>query len=241
LLGGYHVFFDRWSEWVYLNGELLAQFDKNPGWANPPYYFHNDHLGTPQRMTDATANLKWDVDYKPFGEVAFNVLQMAQPFRFPGQYKDQLFNIHYNYQRYYDPSLGRYITSDPIGLAGGLNTYGYVGGDPINLVDPAGLGPPQDSFTRTVLEAIRQGNVDFLKDLARVAPKELRPTIDRAVKELTTSADDFISQSCKGSVRREFPSQYLDKTLEEIRQAAKSGDAIARKADKLLREGRFRK
>lgn len=60
----------------------------------------------------------------------------------PGQYWDAETNLHYNRFRYYDPSTGRYVTSDPIGLAGGLNTYGYVGGNPVGLVDPYGLVCP---------------------------------------------------------------------------------------------------
>jgi RHS repeat-associated protein len=58
---------------------------------------------------------------------------------FPGQYYDQETGLHYNYFRYYDPSTGRYITSDPIGLDGGLNTYLYANANPTNGVDPNGL------------------------------------------------------------------------------------------------------
>lgn len=63
----------------------------------------------------------------------------SEPLRFPGQYFDQETGLHYNYFRDYDPSTGRYIESDPIGLDGGLNTYSYSELNPLRYIDPLGL------------------------------------------------------------------------------------------------------
>ncbi len=103
------------------------------------YYTHTDHLGAVVRITDEAQQVAWDADRRPFGALDILTQQIEMPLRFPGQYHDQESGLYYNYYRYYDPSTGRYITSDPIGLAGGLNTYGYVGGNPLSYSDPLGL------------------------------------------------------------------------------------------------------
>jgi len=104
------------------------------------YFYHNDRLGTPELMTDLNKMQVWKADYDAFGEAAVDPAStVVNNFRFPGQYYDAETGLHYNLHRYYDPKTGRYLTPDPIGLAGGINPYVYVGGDPVNLIDPLGL------------------------------------------------------------------------------------------------------
>jgi RHS repeat-associated protein len=105
------------------------------------YFYHNDHLGTPQVMTDEDQNVVWEAEYRPFGEVVIVTEAVENNLRYPGQYFDRESGLHYNYFRDYDPSIGRYSTSDPIGLLGGINTYGYVLQNPIRYTDQNGLNP----------------------------------------------------------------------------------------------------
>ena len=100
------------------------------------YFIHNDHLNTPKIVTDSGQAVVWESSKEPFGEAEITIEFQS---RFPSQYFDPESGLHYNYYRDYDPSLGRYIQSDPIGLEGGLNTYAYVGGNPLSNVDPFGL------------------------------------------------------------------------------------------------------
>ena len=101
---------------------------------------HNDHLGTSQKMTDASGVVVWSADYKPFGEDAVSPSStITNNLRFPGQYYDAETGMHYNYYRTYNPPLGKFNESDPIGLRGGLNTYVYAANSPIMRYDALGL------------------------------------------------------------------------------------------------------
>ena len=120
-------------------------------------YLHTDYEGTPRVATDAAGHVVWRWNGNAFGtsrptggriQPADNDAHSDHPgsrpiavinLRYPGQYYDRETGFFYNGARYYDPETGRYVTSDPIGLVGGVNTYAYGGNNPLMFVDPAGL------------------------------------------------------------------------------------------------------
>jgi RHS repeat-associated protein len=110
------------------------------------YYVHPDHLGTPRLIEDQAQRTVWRWDQQePFGLTGLqndpdgDGRRFEYNLRFAGQYFDAESQLHHNGARDYDPATGRYIQPDPIGLAGGISLYGYVGGNPLGFVDPLGL------------------------------------------------------------------------------------------------------
>ncbi|SMN12511.1 Rhs family protein [uncultured Candidatus Thioglobus sp.] len=103
-------------------------------------YLYSDHLMTNRLATNATQHIVWRWEGEAFGNTpAQELIGISVNLRFPGQYFDEETNLHYNMMRYYDPELGRYITSDPIGLKGGLNTYVYAMQNSVVNIDFFGL------------------------------------------------------------------------------------------------------
>jgi RHS repeat-associated protein len=102
------------------------------------YFYVKDHLDTPKKVVDESGDINWAAEYKSFGEVSVSVNTVTNNFRFPGQYWDSETGLHYNWHRYYDTGIGRYLREDPIGLMGGINLFVYSYNNPINYSDPTG-------------------------------------------------------------------------------------------------------
>jgi RHS repeat-associated protein len=114
---------------------LVANVDTSPSL----YFVHTDHLDRPIMMTDANKSIVWQADYNPFGGVYSITGSATNNLRFPGQYFLMEDGLHYNWYRHYDPSIGRYIQTDPMGFINGPSLYTYVRSDPIGSIDPRGL------------------------------------------------------------------------------------------------------
>jgi RHS repeat-associated protein len=139
LIGEYDATGSPLSEHVYFSGAPIALQQ-----GSATYYAHSDHLGSPRVITDSTNTAVWRWESDPFGTTPAqedpdgDLYLLTYNLRFPGQYIDQETNQRYNYHRTFETSIGRYLESDPIGLEGGLNTYGYALQNPLRYSDPTG-------------------------------------------------------------------------------------------------------
>lgn len=143
LLGEYTSSGALVQETIWLDNLPVATLRPN-GSTVSIYYVQADHLGTPRKITNPADNsVVWRWDPDTFGSAAPSIATISYTLRFPGQYYLPETGLYYNYYRDYDPATGRYVESDPIGLAGGsYSTYTYVGDNPLSSVDPGGLARP---------------------------------------------------------------------------------------------------
>jgi RHS repeat-associated protein len=137
------------------------------------YYYLNDQLGTPQELITANGDIVWSGVYKSYGNLAIEYRTVPQNLRFQGQYFDEESGLHYNRYRYYDPYTARYISQDPIGLAGGENAYSYVP-DPLAWIDPLGLERCPIFADTNFLDAAVKGDSGAL-DIIREGKTYLTP------------------------------------------------------------------
>ena len=139
-------------------GDLPVGVLQGSGASQQLHYIEPDHLGTPRVIIDGQRNVpiwEWGLTGEAFGNSPPNQdpdhdgQSFTFDLRFPGQRYDSATGLNYNYFRDYDPTTGRYVESDPIGLAGGLSTYSYVGSQPLTSLDLFGLQQTTvDSYCR---------------------------------------------------------------------------------------------
>jgi len=145
-LGDYDTAGKPIQQIVWLGEHPVAVLDYHS--AEPLHYIETDHLGTPRVVIEQDRNLAvwtWPIAGEAFGNTPPDEdpdgdgTNFTLDMRFPGQRYDSASGLNYNYFRDYEPGTGRYTQSDPIGLAGGVSTYGYVEGNPLRYFDADGL------------------------------------------------------------------------------------------------------
>lgn len=132
-----------WTSYLWLGDELVGVVKPD----KQLRFVHNDHLGRPEVVTDEAQQAVWRAKNAEYGRTVSLDQIGGLNLGFPGQYYDAETGFWQNGFRDYDSASGRYLQSDPLGLAAGLNTYAYVGANPVSFVDPLGL---QDAISQNL-------------------------------------------------------------------------------------------
>ena len=225
------------------------------------FFPFNDHLGRPfmAMRTDSVLNMSHEQYAAPFGKMhaIYRRSDLGDPGpepinqRFPGQYDDAYFEdvsdgqggtirntystgYYQNWHRDYDPSIGRYLQSDPIGLNGGVNTYLYAGANSVNWIDFYGL----DTVRAKIIESGMRGNRQQIRRIRDSLNPDQQDIADYWLDRLSKTGQEILSEECNGSVADEFPGEFLQSPLEDI---LNDKTDRGKKAKKLLSQQRFKK
>ena len=188
------------------DGVEIKTYGYKPGstWTTDPlfmkvgsqyYFYHTDHLGTPQKMTSVNGAVEWSAKYSSFGNATIEVGTVENNLRYAGQYFDNETKLHYNYHRYYKPEIGRYLTVDPIGIVSGVNHFEYAQNSPLRLSDPFGLYsdsvipsfPGPSGTPRLIEREIQRVIRDIKSKVEYVIDEIIRPKSYEYCKKLSES------------------------------------------------------
>ena len=215
-------------DYVWLGAKPLAQIERKmrpDGTTRKAKisYLHIDHLNTPRWASDNTGQAVWRWESDGFGkgsadrDVDGDGQKTVIRLRFAGQYHDRESGLYYNHHRDYDPNLGRYIQSDPIGLKGGINRYAYVDGNPISKIDPNGLRAIL--MYSCVTTALSDGNGGWVpgSNITKCSPYYMETPEYDEIGDLVSE----VSQGGGGSIFSQLPSlddieEFIDKIIKDV-------------------------
>lgn len=190
--------------------ERVPLRDAPQEWIDQQFYaIITDLIGTPTEMVAPNGTIAWHPRITLWGTSLFPRPGEADcPLRFPGQYFDDETRLHYNYFRYYDPTIGRYNSNDPLALFGSWDPHGYVI-NPKSWTDSLGLIPAKEC----------QKAIKILTQYERLAKKYNIRLPDKRIQELNELRDKGLIKidHLPAKLKSEFPGIFKDKTLAEIR------------------------
>jgi RHS repeat-associated protein len=186
------------EETVWLGDIPIATLQPNGSGGVNIFYVHTDHLNTPRKVAQpSSGTLAWRWDTDPFGTTGANqnpagLGTFVYNLRFPGQYSQAETGINQNVRRDFDPQVGRYIESDPMGQKAGINTYAYVSNNPIWFVDPDGLLQCTYVVASHTLECTNNAGQFFATPVAQSGTGQCRDNPDCSRQRLAVKSQDVI-------------------------------------------------
>jgi RHS repeat-associated protein len=166
------------------------------------FWFENDHLGTPQKLTTPSGAVVWSATYDAFGRATVDPASTVDNYLgLPGQYRDTETGLSWNWQRYYDPAIGRYITPDPLDLdSGSFNLYQYALGNPVTMTDPYGEAANSGQYYWVLSNKVDLPNGSECRCIWELRNTlgliQVRPLLEVTIGALTAKDDPECTDNC---------------------------------------------